>query len=220
MGLSPSRRIACDAGAVAARAGAHRRRPRLSGGQQKLVRLESLAGTPTLYHLNVLPNAPFLAIPQTSSERREYVPMGWLEPPVIANPSVKLIVLEEATLADFALLNSAMHMAWMRAVTGRLKSRLQLFPRPRLQYLPDAAGGRRSLETGTARPCRSRRPRGAPRRDAGRPLRPGPHAAESAPGASGSRPRRGCALPPHRLRLRARARGAPLRPVRKNARAA
>jgi len=81
---------------------------------------QSLAQTPTLYHLNVLPNAPFLAIPQTSSERREYVPMGWLEPPVI--PSVKLIVLENATLADFALLNSAMHMAWMRTVAGRLKS--------------------------------------------------------------------------------------------------
>ena len=80
----------------------------------------SLAGTPTLYHLNVLPNTPFLAIPQTSSERREYVPMGWLEPPVI--PSVKLIVLEDATLADFALLTSTMHMAWMRTVTGRMKS--------------------------------------------------------------------------------------------------
>ena len=80
----------------------------------------SLADTPTLYHLNVLPDAPFLAIPQTSSERREYVPIGWLEPPVI--PSVKLILLENATLADFALLTSAMHMTWMRTVTGRMKS--------------------------------------------------------------------------------------------------
>ena len=68
----------------------------------------------------MLPSAPFLVIPQTSSERREYVPIGWLEPPVI--PSVKLIVLEDATLADFALLTSAMHMAWMRTVTGRMKS--------------------------------------------------------------------------------------------------
>ena len=80
----------------------------------------SLAETPTLYHLNVLPAAPFLGIPQTSSERREYVPMGWLEPPVI--PSVKLIVLQNAALADFALLTSAMHMAWMRRVAGRLGS--------------------------------------------------------------------------------------------------
>ena len=80
----------------------------------------SLAGTPRLYHLNVLPDAPFLVIPQTSSERREYVPIGWLEPPVI--PSVKLILLDNATLADFALLTSTMHMSWMRTVTGRMKS--------------------------------------------------------------------------------------------------
>ena len=80
----------------------------------------SLAATPMLYHLNVLPDAPFLAIPQTSSERREYVPIGWLEPPVI--PSVKLMLLQNATLADFALLTSAMHMTWMRTVTGRMKS--------------------------------------------------------------------------------------------------
>ena len=81
---------------------------------------QSLAETPTIYHLNVLPSTPFLVIPQTSSERRDYVPMGWLKPPVV--PSVKLIILENATLADFALLTSTMHMAWMRTVTGRMKS--------------------------------------------------------------------------------------------------
>ena len=81
---------------------------------------QQLANTPTLYHVNVLPTVPFLVIPQVSSERREYVPIGWLEPPVI--PSDKLRLLPDATLADFALLTSAMHMAWMRAVTGRMKS--------------------------------------------------------------------------------------------------
>ena len=79
-----------------------------------------LAETPTLYHVNVVPAAPFLVIPEVSSERREYVPIGWLEPPVI--PSNKLRLLLAATLADFALLTSAMHMAWMRTVTGRMKS--------------------------------------------------------------------------------------------------
>ena len=49
------------------------------------------------------------------------MPIGWLEPPAI--PSNKLRLLPDATLADFALLTSAMHMAWMRAVTGRLESR-------------------------------------------------------------------------------------------------
>ena len=81
---------------------------------------QELAKTPTLYHVNVLPAAPFLIIPEVSSERREYVPIGWLEPPVI--PSSLVRVLENATLADFALLASAMHMAWLRHVGGRLKS--------------------------------------------------------------------------------------------------
>ena len=81
---------------------------------------QKLAKKPTLYHVNVLPTAPFLVIPEVSSERREYVPIGWLEPPVI--PSNLVRVLENATLTDFALLTSAMHMAWLRHVGGRLKS--------------------------------------------------------------------------------------------------
>ena len=81
---------------------------------------QKLAATPTLYHVNVLPNAPFLVIPEVSSERREYAPIGWLEPPVI--PSNLVRILETATLADFAVLTSAMHMAWLRHIGGRLKS--------------------------------------------------------------------------------------------------
>ncbi len=65
-------------------------------------------------------NADYLVIPNTSSERRTYVPIGWLSTDVIANQ--KLRILPEATLCDFALLTSAMHMAWMRMVTGRMKS--------------------------------------------------------------------------------------------------
>ncbi len=82
---------------------------------------QKLAETPTLYHVNVLPTAPFLVIPKVSSERREYVPVGWLEPPTI--PSDLVFILQEATLTDFALLTSAMHMAWLRHVGGRLESR-------------------------------------------------------------------------------------------------
>ena len=80
-----------------------------------------LAETPTLYHVNVVPTAPFLVVPKVSSERREYVPIGWLEPPTI--PSDLVFVLQKTTLADFALLISAMHMAWMRQIGGRLESR-------------------------------------------------------------------------------------------------
>ena len=82
-----------------------------------------LAATPTLYHVNVLPTAPFLVIPEVSSERREYAPIGWLQPPVI--PSNKLRLLSDATLSDFALLTSAMHMGWLRHIGGRLKSDYQ-----------------------------------------------------------------------------------------------
>ena len=79
-----------------------------------------LADYPSAYGVTVVPDCAFLIVPQTSSERRDYVPIGWLEPPTI--PSEKLRLLLNASLADFALLTSIMHMDWMRAVTGRMKS--------------------------------------------------------------------------------------------------
>ena len=79
-----------------------------------------LADTPTRLEGRSIPTAPFLVIPKVSSERRGYVPIGWLEPPVI--PSDLVFALQNATLADFALLTSAMHMAWLRHIGGRLKS--------------------------------------------------------------------------------------------------
>lgn len=81
---------------------------------------QALAETPTLYHVNVIPDAPFLVIPKVSSERREYVPIGWLEPPVI--PSDLVFIIENADKPLFAILTSAMHMAWLRHIAGRLKS--------------------------------------------------------------------------------------------------
>jgi len=86
----------------------------------KSVPTQKLAETPTLYHVNVIPTTPFLVVPEVSSERREYAPIGWLEPPVI--PSSLVRIIQDATLADFALLTSAMHMAWLRHIGGRLKS--------------------------------------------------------------------------------------------------
>ncbi|PPB79771.1 hypothetical protein LV82_02562 [Albidovulum inexpectatum] len=81
------------------------------------------AQTPGDFNVTVIPDRPFLVLPEVSSERRDIMPIGWLEPPVI--PSNKLRILPDATLAHFALLTSAMHMAWMRLVTGRLKSDYQ-----------------------------------------------------------------------------------------------
>ena len=80
-----------------------------------------LASFPTEFAFTTIPDTTFLVIPEVSSERREYVPIGWLEPPVV--PSNLVRVLENASLADFALLTSAMHMAWLRHIGGRLESR-------------------------------------------------------------------------------------------------
>lgn len=80
-----------------------------------------LAATPTLYDSNIVPKEPFLVVPETTSERREYVPIGWLSPPTIPSNAVRLI--EHATLPLFGLLTSTMHMTWMRYFGGRLESR-------------------------------------------------------------------------------------------------
>jgi len=81
---------------------------------------QKLAETPAMYHVNVIPENPFLALPQVSSENREYIPIGYLEPPII--PSDKLRIMPDAQLWHFALLTSRIHMVWMRLVTGRMKS--------------------------------------------------------------------------------------------------
>ena len=82
---------------------------------------KALALTPTRYHVTVVPDRPYLVIPKVSSERREYVPIGWLEPPTIA--SDLLFVQPNADLSDFAVLTSRAHMAWLRHIGGRLESR-------------------------------------------------------------------------------------------------
>ena len=79
-----------------------------------------LASDPTAFHVTVIPKSPFLAIPEVSSERRQYVPIGWLTPPTI--PSNQILVVEDANLFMFGILTSRMHMAWLRNVGGRLKS--------------------------------------------------------------------------------------------------
>ena len=86
----------------------------------------SLARTPTEFHVTVIPNEPFLAIPEVSSERRAYLPIAWLEPPVV--PSNKLLVAINVHLHQFALITSRMHMAWTAFVGGRLESRYQYSP--------------------------------------------------------------------------------------------
>ena len=65
-------------------------------------------------------DAPYIAIPQVSSERRRYIPMGFIQNGMI--PGNNLFTVFDATLYHFGVLTSNVHMAWMRAVAGRLKS--------------------------------------------------------------------------------------------------
>lgn len=62
----------------------------------------------------------YLVIPRVSSENRKYIPIGFMTPDVIAADSVSIV--PGAGLYDFGVLESRMHMAWMRIVAGRLKS--------------------------------------------------------------------------------------------------
>ncbi len=81
----------------------------------------NLADFPMEYECGTVPDSEFLVVPNVSSERRAYIPIGWLEPPTIPNQKLR-VVIEGASLGLFALLTSNMHMAWMRAITGRMKS--------------------------------------------------------------------------------------------------
>ncbi|MBZ5572242.1 MAG: N-6 DNA methylase [Acidobacteriia bacterium] len=81
----------------------------------------ALGDFPAKFHVTVVPDRPFLVIPKVSSERREYVPIGWLEPPIV--PSDLVFVLMDADLFHFGILTSRMHMSWLRYIGGRLESR-------------------------------------------------------------------------------------------------
>ena len=79
-----------------------------------------LAMTPHLFREQITPSSTYILVPSVSSERREYVPMGFMSPDVICSNLVLLI--PDATLYHFGILTSWPHMAWMRAICGRLKS--------------------------------------------------------------------------------------------------
>lgn len=79
-----------------------------------------LAETPTKFHVTNIPKSSYLIIPKVSSEKREYVPIGFMKPSSLASDLV--FIVSDATLYHFGILNSSVHMAWMRTVAGRLKS--------------------------------------------------------------------------------------------------
>ncbi|RYZ80728.1 MAG: class I SAM-dependent DNA methyltransferase, partial [Proteobacteria bacterium] len=79
-----------------------------------------LADTPTRFHVENMPKGNYLVIPEVSSERRQFIPIGFEKPETLASNLVK--VMPDAELFHFGILNSTMHNAWTRNVCGRMKS--------------------------------------------------------------------------------------------------
>jgi len=82
-----------------------------------------IAAFPTRFHVEFKPTGSYLVVPEVSSERRKYIPIGFLGPEVMCSNKVRLV--PNATPFHFGVLSSAIHMAWVRVVTGRLKSDFQ-----------------------------------------------------------------------------------------------
>jgi len=85
------------------------------------------AGTPTQFYFDSTCDNEFLLIPSTSSERRRYVPIGFVPGGHVTTNSVSII--PTATLYHFGILTSQVHNAWMRAVAGRLEMRYRYSPK-------------------------------------------------------------------------------------------
>lgn len=81
---------------------------------------QKLAETPAIFAQLNQPTNSFIAFPKVSSQRRRYIPIGFLSSDVIVGD--KLYVVEDVGLYHFGVLTSNVHNAWMRLVAGRLKS--------------------------------------------------------------------------------------------------
>jgi len=81
---------------------------------------KELANTPTLFGEIRQPETEYICFPRHSSETRRYIPLGYFPPEVIVHDSCSSMT--NATLYHFGVLTSAMHMAWVKRVAGRLKS--------------------------------------------------------------------------------------------------
>ena len=91
------------------------REDRLNGAPDR----QKLADTPTVFRETKNPKE-YIIVPRVSSENRRYIPLGFLNADVI--PTDSATIIPEAGIYEFGILTSNVHMAWMRAVCGRLKS--------------------------------------------------------------------------------------------------
>ena len=82
---------------------------------------QKLSNTPTKFGTTNIPNSNYILLPKVSSERRRYIPMGFMTPDIFASDLV--FIVPEAGIYHFGVLTSNVHMAWMRAVCGRLEMR-------------------------------------------------------------------------------------------------
>ena len=80
-----------------------------------------LADTPTHFQTENMPDTNYVIVPEVSSEKRRYIPIGFFTPDILCSNLVKLI--PGATLYHFGILTSNIHMAWVRAICGRLEMR-------------------------------------------------------------------------------------------------
>jgi len=89
-------------------------------------RIQKTADKPFLFTQNRQPETEYLIIPRVSSEKRKYIPIGFLPSDVIASDSAVLVY--NASLCDFGIICSNVHNAWMRTIAGRLESRYRYAP--------------------------------------------------------------------------------------------
>lgn len=83
--------------------------------------IRKFAETPTLFAQRTQPiGKPFIIIPRVSSQRRKYIPMGFIDGNTIVTDLVQIV--PNASIYEFGILTSNVHMAWMRAVCSRMKS--------------------------------------------------------------------------------------------------
>ncbi len=88
----------------------------------KRIATVKLADEPLRFQVENFPKGRYIVIPEISSEKRKYIPFGFVSPEVVSSNRLK--ISEYATLYHFGVLTSSVHMAWVKSVCGRLETRL------------------------------------------------------------------------------------------------
>lgn len=81
---------------------------------------QKLAERPRNFQTENMPNSEYIVIPKVSSERRDYIPIGFIIPEILSSDAV--LTIPNASMYHFGILTSSVHNAWMRTFAGRLKS--------------------------------------------------------------------------------------------------